>query len=181
MASDYVFYNGCTLAKNNAWNRTYLEGNRKALITELFFIFFFYFITQCLHAFIYKNSQDNPNSVRQSMMAVRISQVRASQGTIEYYLRRLTRRYQTRTPMAWTTMEQNICLYIFFPLCCPRYGPTFQSFDRSHCSSLHAFSVLHDIFLPVAQTHNKRSQSNENPDGYHEHYSAHNRNSGDKL
>ena len=86
MAYDYVFNNYCTLAKNNAWDRTYLEGNRKALITELFFVFFFYFITQCLHAFMYKNNQANPNSVRQSMMAVRITQVRASQGTKESYL-----------------------------------------------------------------------------------------------
>ena len=78
MGVQYVFDNGCTLAKNNAWDNVYLEGNRKALITELFFVFFFYFITQVLHAFMYKNNQSNPNSARQSLMAVRITQVRAT-------------------------------------------------------------------------------------------------------
>ena len=81
MAWDYVFNNGCTLAKNSGWYNTDLEANRKALYTELFFLFFIYFITQVLHAFRYKNTQSNPNSVRQSLMVTRISQVRASQGT----------------------------------------------------------------------------------------------------
>lgn len=81
MAGQYVSYNSCTLAVDTAWGDVYLEGYRKGLYTQLFFIFFIYFITQVLHAFRYKNSQVNPNSVRQSLAAIRISQVRASQCT----------------------------------------------------------------------------------------------------
>ena len=112
MGWDYVMNNGCTLAKNNAWDNTYLEGNRKALITELFFVFLLYFITQCLHAFRYKNNQANPNSLRQSLMAVRISQLRASGSNSSNNLAPVTE--DTRPELPWHEKRWNRTFaYIF--------------------------------------------------------------------
>ena len=54
MGLDYLL-NDCTLNINQAFVYTDLEGNRKGLYTELFFVFFIHFILQLLHTFRYKS------------------------------------------------------------------------------------------------------------------------------
>lgn len=77
MTVDYVTNNACILAVNKAWGGVNLEGNRKGLYTELFFMFFIYFISQVLHAFKYKNSTMSRRSVQHSLIPARISELNA--------------------------------------------------------------------------------------------------------
>lgn len=71
----YVSNNPCTLAVDYAWGGTYLEGNRKGLYTEIFFMFMVYFLSQVLHAFRYKNSAANRSSVQHALIPARISEM----------------------------------------------------------------------------------------------------------
>ncbi len=55
MTKSYI-ENACALNKNEAFDGTEdLEGFRKGLVTELFLLFFVYFISQMVHTFRYKN------------------------------------------------------------------------------------------------------------------------------
>jgi hypothetical protein len=63
------------------YTSTDLRTLRKVLYTEIFFMFFVYFVSQVLHAFRYKNSVANRNSVQHSLIPARISTVNENEQT----------------------------------------------------------------------------------------------------
>jgi hypothetical protein len=63
----YWISNACAINQNSVFNNQDAQGFRKALYTELFLIFFMYFISQSLHAFVYKNTAQKPQEVRSSI------------------------------------------------------------------------------------------------------------------
>jgi hypothetical protein len=48
--------NPCTLNQNTIFTNWNAQANRKGLLSELFFLFFIYFISQLLQSFIYKKT-----------------------------------------------------------------------------------------------------------------------------
>ncbi len=61
----YWTTNTCAMSTNTVFTSFDAQGMRKGLYTELFFLFFVYFISQALHAFFYKNSSSNQLSSSQ--------------------------------------------------------------------------------------------------------------------
>ncbi len=51
--------NPCALTTNTVFNNWNAQGYRKALYTELFFLFFIYFISQLIQSVVYKTSSND--------------------------------------------------------------------------------------------------------------------------
>ena len=60
----YWTTNACALNQNTVFTNWDAQGIRKGLYTELFLVFLVYFISQSMHAFVYKNTAQKPAEVR---------------------------------------------------------------------------------------------------------------------
>ena len=60
----YWTTNACALNQNTAFTNWDAQGIRKGLYTELFLVFLVYFISQSMHAFVYKNTAQKLAEVR---------------------------------------------------------------------------------------------------------------------